>query len=91
MCKDLSLMFILYHLSKMLITGKMQRDRRKMREKRRSTGVVYLGAESRDSGESSCDEEDGDSGATLRNTKQNESLENGRARGQSHSHSGISI
>jgi len=37
--------------------GKMQRDRRKMREKRRSTGVVYLG-DTKDSGSDGSDDDD---------------------------------
>ena len=68
----------------------MQRDRRKMREKRRSTGVVYLGKdESRESGDTSGEEEEGggaEDGAvirnvdeeTVKNTRLNETSENGR-------------
>jgi len=37
--------------------GKMQRDRRKMREKRRSTGVVYLG-DTKESGSEDSDDDD---------------------------------
>ena len=60
-----------------------------MREKRRSTGVVYLGKdESRESGDTSGEEEEGgaEDGAvirnvaeeTVKNTRLNESSENGR-------------
>ena len=62
-----------------------------MREKRRSTGVVYLGKdESRESGDTSGEEEEEGGGAedgavirnvaeeTVKNTRLNESSENGR-------------
>ena len=57
-----------------------------MREKRRSTGVVYLGSEGKDT--SSCEDDEGEDDVhkdevihhfedeTVQNTKQNENLEN---------------
>ena len=59
-------------------TGKLQKDRRKMREKRRSTGVVYLGCQGNDSnGTTTAEEEEEDEVVeedeeTVKNTKQNE-------------------
>ena len=54
--------------------GKQQRERRKLREKRRSTGVVHLG-NTESTGGSTTGEEDGKEemgGETKKNTEQNE-------------------
>jgi hypothetical protein len=54
--------------------GKQQRERRKLREKRRSTGVVYLG-NTESTGGSTTGEEDGKDvmgGETEKNTEHNE-------------------
>jgi len=58
--------------------GKQQRDRRKLREKRRSTGVVHL-ASTESTGGSTTEGEDGEPAIdmcseTKRNTQQNESI-----------------
>ena len=59
-------------------TGKLQKDRRKMREKRRSTGVVYLGCQGNDSNGTTTGEEEEEEEEvvvdeeTVKNTKQNE-------------------
>ena len=59
-------------------TGKLQKDRRKMREKRRSTGVVYLGCQGNDSNGTTTGEEEEEEEVvvvdeeTVKNTKQNE-------------------
>ena len=66
------------HYVNFLPTGKLQKDRRKMREKRRSTGVVYLGCQANDSnGTTTAEEEDDEvvveeDEETVKNTKQNE-------------------
>lgn len=57
--------------------GKQQRDRRKLREKRRSTGVVHLASTESTGGSTTEGEElvdDRDCAETRRNTAQNESL-----------------
>ena len=59
------------------IKGKQQRDRRKLREKRRSTGVVHLASTESTGGSTSGEEElsECDVGTeTKRNTAQNESI-----------------
>lgn len=59
------------------IKGKQQRDRRKLREKRRSTGVVHLASTESTGGSTSAEEElsETDMGTeTKRNTQQNESI-----------------
>ena len=59
------------------IKGKQQRDRRKLREKRRSTGVVHLASTESTGGSTSGEEElsECDVGTeTKRNTQQNESM-----------------
>ena len=56
-------------------SGKLQKDRRKMREKRRSTGVVYLASRegNESNGTTTCEEEEeGEDEETVKNTKQNE-------------------
>jgi len=64
--------------------GKQQRDRRKLREKRRSTGVVHLASTESTGGSTSGEEElsecDVDRAETKRNTQQNESI--GESSGQ---------
>ena len=66
------------------IKGKQQRDRRKLREKRRSTGVVHLASTESTGGSTSGEEElsecDVDRAETKRNTAQNESI--GESSGQ---------
>ena len=62
------------------IKGKQQRDRRKLREKRRSTGVVHLASTESTGGSTSGEEElsECDVGnETKRNTAQNESIGEG--------------
>lgn len=62
------------------IKGKQQRDRRKLREKRRSTGVVHLASTESTGGSTSGEEElsECDVGTeTKRNTQQNETIAGG--------------
>lgn len=62
------------------IKGKQQRDRRKLREKRRSTGVVHLASTESTGGSTSGEEELSEceiGGETKRNTAQNESIGEG--------------
>ena len=60
------------------IKGKQQRDRRKLREKRRSTGVVHLASTESTGGSTSGEEELSEADTvgteTKRNTAQNESI-----------------
>jgi len=76
------------------IKGKQQRDRRKLREKRRSTGVVHLASTESTGGSTSGEEElsECDVGTeTKRNTQQNESMtgEAGTSHGETESCSWI--
>jgi len=62
------------------IKGKQQRDRRKLREKRRSTGVVHLASTESTGGSTSGEEEMSEcdvGNETKRNTAQNESIGEG--------------
>merc|ERR1719341_2527555 len=58
------------------IKGKQQRDRRKLREKRRSTGVVHLASTESTGGSTTGEEEmlEDMCTETKRNTQQNESI-----------------